>query len=360
MFLKKNTASQTVTFGLVNATTGAGLTGATVGVRRCLDGTFAAATGTVTEDANGYYKFAPSQADTNADQVGYFFTATNAIPLCLNLRTTAADMSDGVRFGLTALPNAAAGASGGLPTGDASGRVLLQPTQAGVTIPTVTTVTNRVTANADQFGGATVTATTSVTFPAACTVATTTGAVGSVTGAVGSVTGAVGSVTGNVGGNVVGSVGSVAAGVDVTAIAGDASGPTNLNTMTADYTTGSLGCNLSGKVLGSGAGVIVGTGVRAVNDAGATIATATAVAALPTAAQVADTTLRRTMANVEASATGDALGLHSLYGLVQQAQKGDAQTTPGSLIVRKTDGTTTLGTLTLTTDATANPTVKVS
>jgi hypothetical protein len=43
--------------------------------------------------------------------------------------------------------------------------------------------------NATKIGGATVTATTSVTFPPASTVATTTGAVGSVTGAVGSVTG---------------------------------------------------------------------------------------------------------------------------------------------------------------------------
>lgn len=43
-------------------------------------------------------------------------------------------------------------------------------------------------------------------------VASVSGAVGSVTGAVGSVTGAVGSVTGNVGGNVTGSVGSVASG----------------------------------------------------------------------------------------------------------------------------------------------------
>jgi hypothetical protein len=42
-------------------------------------------------------------------------------------------------------------------------------------------------------------------------VGSVTGAVGSVTGAVGSVTGAVGSVTGNVGGNVTGSVGSLAA-----------------------------------------------------------------------------------------------------------------------------------------------------
>lgn len=43
------------------------------------------------------------------------------------------------------------------------------------------------------------------------TIASVTGAVGSVTGAVGSVTGAVGSVTGNVGGNVTGSIGSLAA-----------------------------------------------------------------------------------------------------------------------------------------------------
>ena len=34
-----------------------------------------------------------------------------------------ADLTDAVRLGLTAMPNAAAGASGGLPTGDASGRV---------------------------------------------------------------------------------------------------------------------------------------------------------------------------------------------------------------------------------------------
>lgn len=49
------------------------------------------------------------------------------------------------------------------------------------------------------------------------------GSVGSVTGAVGSVTGAVGSVTGNVGGNVTGSVGSVAAGgITAASIATDA------------------------------------------------------------------------------------------------------------------------------------------
>jgi len=65
------------------------------------------------------------------------------------------------------------------------------------------------------------------------------GSVGSVSGAVGSVTGAVGSVTGNVGGNVTGSVGSVAAGgiaaasfaagaIDASAIAADAIGSSEL------------------------------------------------------------------------------------------------------------------------------------
>lgn len=54
-------------------------------------------------------------------------------------------------------------------------------------------------------------------------VSSVTGSVGSVTGAVGSVTGAVGSVTGNVGGNVVGSVGSIATnGITSTSIATDA------------------------------------------------------------------------------------------------------------------------------------------
>lgn len=107
----------------------------------------------------------------------------------------------------------------------------------GNTIPTVTTVTNQVTANVTGISGdasaadnleAALDGTGGVTISAALTgnitgnlsgsvgsvtgaVGSVTGAVGSVTGAVGSVTGAVGSVTGNVGGNVVGTVGSLAA-----------------------------------------------------------------------------------------------------------------------------------------------------
>ena len=83
--------------------------------KRCIDGAAqASVTGSVSELAGGQYLFAPSQADTNGDLIGYLFTATSAIPVNIHVRTTAADLSDAVRLGLTALPNAAANASGGL------------------------------------------------------------------------------------------------------------------------------------------------------------------------------------------------------------------------------------------------------
>jgi hypothetical protein len=49
--------------------------------------------------------------------------AANMVPVPLEIELVAYDPQDAVRLGLTALPNVAAGANGGLPTGDASGRV---------------------------------------------------------------------------------------------------------------------------------------------------------------------------------------------------------------------------------------------
>jgi hypothetical protein len=112
--------------------------------------------------------------------------------------------------------------SSGTGTGQislSSGAVLLQATQTGVTIPTVTAVTNAVTVtgtpsvNVAQISGDATAADTleslldggGGTLTANITGSITgnlSGSVGSVTGAVGSVTGAVGSVTGNVGGSV--------------------------------------------------------------------------------------------------------------------------------------------------------------
>lgn len=123
--LRKNVASQFIYFTLVNATNGAALTGATVTARTALgNAAQAAATGTTSELGNGHYRFNLSQADTNADFVGYLFTASNAIPVSFSFITTGGNFADAVRFGLTALPNAAAEAAGGLYTrGTGAGQV---------------------------------------------------------------------------------------------------------------------------------------------------------------------------------------------------------------------------------------------
>lgn len=73
--------------------------------------------------------------------------------------------------------------------------------------------------------------------------------------------------------------------------------------------------------------------------------------------KVADHIRRRTQANVEASSDGDALSLGSEYGLIQQAQESAVAAT--TLTVYRTDGTTSLGTKTLTGDPTADPIVAI-
>jgi hypothetical protein len=126
--------------------------------------------------------------------------AANMAPCILEIELTGWDNQDGVHAGLTALPNAAAAASGGLPT-------------IGATIPNATAGAAGGLFIAGTNAATTITTALTTTFTGNLTgsVGSVTGAVGSVTGAVGSVTGAVGSVIGNVGGNVVGSVASVTA-----------------------------------------------------------------------------------------------------------------------------------------------------
>lgn len=122
--LRKNVAGQVLTFCLVNATTGAALTGATVTTKAALDGTQSAGAGTVTELGTGQYKYVPTQGETNGTTAGFLFTATNAVPVNLHCFITTADPTDAVRMGLTALPNAAAEAAGGLYTrGTGAGQI---------------------------------------------------------------------------------------------------------------------------------------------------------------------------------------------------------------------------------------------
>lgn len=139
--------------------------------------------------------------------------ATNMAPVLLEIQLVSYDPNDAVRFGLTALPNAAADAAGGLPISDAGGLDLDARLDAAITsrlAPTTAGRTLDVTATgaAGIDWGNVENPTTAVNLSA--TNIDTDQVVASVSGAVGSVTGAVGSVTGNVGGNVTGSVGSLA------------------------------------------------------------------------------------------------------------------------------------------------------
>lgn len=85
---RKNTAGQFLHFQGVDATTGGIKSGVTWTMRRCLDGTFAAGGGTVTEDGTtGWYKCALAQADTNGNNCAANFTGTGAVPQTVNFIT---------------------------------------------------------------------------------------------------------------------------------------------------------------------------------------------------------------------------------------------------------------------------------
>lgn len=120
-------------------------------------------------------------------------------------------------------------------------------------------------------------------------VASVSGAVGSVTGAVGSVAGAVGSVTGGVGGNLTGSVGSVATGgiaaasfaagaIDAAAIAANAIGASEIadgaidaatfaaNAINAAALAADAGTEIAAAVLAAAVATPIDANVQKVND----------------------------------------------------------------------------------------------
>lgn len=150
---RKNTAGQFICVQLLLTATGAPATGLAPAARRCLDGTFAAGTGTYTEDGTtGSYKYAMSQADTNANDVSIITTATGAIPVCVNVVTTAADPTNAATFGITDIDATISSrmATYTQPTGFLaatfpSGTVANQTNITGGTITTVTNLTNAAT-----------------------------------------------------------------------------------------------------------------------------------------------------------------------------------------------------------------------
>lgn len=140
---RKNVAGQFLCVQMLLTASGAVATGLTPTVRRCIDGTFAAGGGTVTEDGTtGSYKYAMTQADSNGNDISFIFTATGAIPVCVNIITTAADPTDVVRLGLTALPNVASGSAGAIPTtGTGSNQISVSSGQVASNIKKVNDIT---------------------------------------------------------------------------------------------------------------------------------------------------------------------------------------------------------------------------
>lgn len=103
----KNVAGQAIGAQMVNATTGAAFVG-TVTVYVTGDAGVQAlgsvGAGVCTAEGNGYYTYAPSQAETNYSLIAFTFIGTGAIPATIQIAT------------LTAAQTAAAGGSGGADT----------------------------------------------------------------------------------------------------------------------------------------------------------------------------------------------------------------------------------------------------
>jgi len=79
------------TFGLVNKTSGAALTGAASGIGKYITkdgGTQASIAGSIAEEGNGQYSVNLSSAEMTAAVVGLLFTHADAIPVQFTIRTT--------------------------------------------------------------------------------------------------------------------------------------------------------------------------------------------------------------------------------------------------------------------------------
>lgn len=334
-------------------------TGKTVSVTLSKNGgAFAAASGAVTELSSGVYSLAGNATDSNTlGSLTILATATGCDPYLVEYTVVPYNPFDAVRLGLTALPNAAAEAAGGLYTRGTGAGQINQPANGRIDVNTIalsgTTQTARdigasvllssgtgtgqldftsgvVKANLAQILGTALTETAgqiAAAFKQFFDVASPTGTMKAITAVTtvtnltnaptagdftatmktslnaatpASVTGAVGSVTGNVGGNVVGSVGSVTAGVTVTT-----------NNDKTGYALSSAGVQAIWDALTSALSTASSIGKLLVDNINATISSRLASAsytAPPTAAANADAVWDEAIAgHLSAGSTGEAL-----------------------------------------------------
>jgi hypothetical protein len=160
--LQKNVASQNMTFCMVT-TAGAADASATVAIHVTKDnGSQASGGGTVTNSGNGQYNYAPTQAETNATDVGFLFTASGDVPVNLDFHTDIVNSSGYAEVDATYING---------QTTSAAGTVTFPGTIASatnITAGTITTVTNLT--NAPTSGDLTSTMKTSVQTAAAAAI----------------------------------------------------------------------------------------------------------------------------------------------------------------------------------------------
>lgn len=132
--MKKNVASQVIGAQMVNASDGSAITTGTVTVYVTGDaGTQAVGSvgsGACTHEGNGFYTYAPAQAETNYDHIAFTFTHASAVPATVQVFTTFPQTGDSFALigtagaGLTNinLPNQTMDITGNI-TGNLSGSV---------------------------------------------------------------------------------------------------------------------------------------------------------------------------------------------------------------------------------------------
>jgi hypothetical protein len=123
-----------------------------------------------------------------------------------------------------------------------------------------------------------------------------------------------------------------------------------------NYVARVAGGNLIGGPGGDPIAYSAGVQALLIQSANATVVSASG--SIPTANEIADTVLKRSTANVEASGVGGVVSLRSLYGMIAQGTH-NTQVAGNTLTVTKSDDTTVLGTRTVTTDATAEPIIGI-
>jgi hypothetical protein len=127
--LQQSSTARPLSFFMVDSTDHVtGKTGLSPTVTICKQGgSFATPAGAVTEIGNGWYQVAANATDTHTlGLLKLHATASGADPFDREFYVVAYNPHDAVRMGMTGIPNATPGASGGVPTVDSNNAVKVQ------------------------------------------------------------------------------------------------------------------------------------------------------------------------------------------------------------------------------------------